>query len=340
MVNSLPNSSTVTSQQFAGTPTPEDGSSLWQTMYAGSSWLTFTGVLMLADTLASLAGLAIDHTTITGAPAWMKPLKFAISTTLFSFTVAWMINQQHRFRRAAKVIGALLAAALIVEIVLIDMQATRHTTSHFNISNSFDGGLFAIMGVSIAVLYATTALLFILTCLNKYPDRAAGWAIRLGLLIALAGMGTGVLMVLPTPEQLAAAHVTGQLTHSGAHTVGAPDGGPGLPLTNWSADHGDLRIAHFLGLHAMQILLLGLWLARKRWTNHRPSQSQLRLVFTLAASTTIAFATVLLQALHGQPILHPDTQITAAWLTWVTVTAAGLFWAASNRNSLITEKSQ
>jgi hypothetical protein len=344
MVNSLPNPPTANSKQFINGHAPKPTSSLWQTMSAGSSWLTVTGVLMLADILISLAGLAIERTTITGAPTWMKPLKFAISTALFSFTVAWMIGQQHRFQKLAKWLGRILALALIIEIALIDMQAARHTTSHFNVGNSFDGGVFAIMGVSIAILYATTAALFILTCFNRYQDRAQGWAIRLGLLIALTGMGTGILMVLPTPEQLAAAHATGQLTHSGAHTVGAPDGGPGMPITGWSADHGDLRIAHFLGLHAMQILLLGLWMTRSdrtnRWTGHWSSRSQLRLVLTLAASSTIAFALVLVQALHGQPILHPDTPIIAALFAWTAVTAAGLLWAASHRNSLITEKAQ
>ena len=336
MVDSLPNPSTIRSAQYAGETAPRTKSSLWAEMYSGSSWLTLTGVLMLADILFSLAGLAIDHTVITGAPAYMKPLKFAISTSLFSFTLAWMIGQQHRFRTFAKWLGAIIAAALIIEIALIDMQAARHHTSHFNVGKSFDGQVFAIMGISIAILYASTAILFLLTCFERYQDKSLGWAIRLGLLLSLAGMGTGVLMVLPTPQQLAAAEVTGQLPHSGAHTVGAPDGGPGMPLTNWSADHGDLRIAHFLGLHAMQILLLGWWLVRRQWS----SQSQLRLVLALAASATIAFAVVLLQALHGQPILHPDAQVTGAWLTWATITAAGLLWAATNRNSLIMEKAQ
>ena len=90
---------------------------------------------------------------------------------------------------------------------------------------------------------------------------------------------------------------------AGAHTVGAPDGGPGLTGTGWSVEHGDLRVPHFLGLHAMQILpLLALALRRRRSTE----SARVRLVMVAVASYAALFATLLWQALRGQSLVQPD----------------------------------
>lgn len=300
-------------------------------LYRSSSWLTVNGLLMTATIPFSLAGLVLDPTVITGAPAWMKPLKFGISTALFSFTVAWIIGNLCRNPRIASVAGKLLAFALTLEIVLIDMQAARHTTSHFNFTTRFDAYVFMAMGIGISIVLLSTILLFILACCERMADSSLAWTIRLGLLLAILGMGVGSLMTLPTPEELAGAHENGgRLAHVGGHTVGAPDGGPGLPLTGWSADHGDLRIAHFIGLHAMQGLLLAWWLgtAARGWLPTR----RLRLVLSATAFTTIAMCITLAQALHGQPLLKPDPQIIATWAICATATAALAIWTYSAKH--------
>lgn len=297
-------------------------------LHEGSSWLTWTGVLMLVDTVVSLVGLAVDPTVITGAPAWMKPLKFAISTSLFSFTVAFMIGQLGRTRRLAAILGRFMAVALTVEILLIDMQAARHTTSHFNYATRFDAAVFGVMGIGILVLFLSTALLLGAACVDRFSDRALGWAIRLSLLLALLGMGVGPMMTMPTPEQLSAQHgKPGRMPHMGAHTVGAPDGGAGMPVTGWSADHGDLRIAHFIGLHGMQVLLLAWWMALRRWK--WSEAGQIRLVFAASLSTAAIFGVVLWQALRGLPLLRPDALVGVGYAGWAVLTLVLGMWAAS-----------
>lgn len=307
-------------------------SASWRTVLhnldRASRALTVTGLLMLADIVLSIAGLILDPSTVSGAPTWMKPLKFAVSTCLFSFTLAFMIGQLSRMRRFAAIVGRFMAAALVLEIALIDLQAARHTVSHFNNTTLFDRAVYGVMGTGISVVLLSTVLILIATCLERFPDRESarslGLAIRLGLALSLAGMGTGILMTFPTPQQLQAAEQGKGMPRVGAHTVGAPDGGPGMPMTGWSADHGDLRIAHFVGLHGMQLLILGWWLAvRARWSEER----QTRLVWTITVSVSGAFATVLWQALRGQPFLKPDAPILVSWAIWLAITGGLLIWA-------------
>jgi hypothetical protein len=116
----------------------------------------------------------------------------------------------------------------------------------------------------------------------------------------------------------------GQVTVSGAHTVGAPDGGPGLAVTGWSREHGDLRVPHFLGLHALQVLpLVALALRRTRTS----SAQRVRLVFTLAGSYAALVGVLLWQALGGHSSFAGDTSTLTAPLTWLALT--GVFtWRA------------
>jgi len=272
------------------------------------------GMVMLIDILVCLAGLAFDHTVITGAPAWLKPLNFGISTSIFCFTMAFFMDRLPKNSRVPVIASNVMAAALVAEIILIDMQAGRHTTSHFNVSTAFDKMVWMSMGIGILLVVVSTIVLTFSAFLARFEDAALGWVMRLSLLIVLAGMFSGFLMTLPTPRQLAEARARQGMPIVGAHTVGAPDGGAGLPLTNWSVDHGDLRVAHFVGFHGMQLLLLAWWAA--------PERRKLRLIFTVAASYAAAFLLVLWQALRGQPILHPDTLTVAAWVAWLVVTSA------------------
>jgi hypothetical protein len=214
--------------------------------------------------------------------------------------------------------------------VIIAGQAWRGTTSHFNVATPFDATLFAIMGSAIALQTTVAIAVAVALWRQGFDDRAIGWALRLGMTITIAGAFSGGLMTRPTAAQLEQARAGERLTVVGAHTVGAPDGGPGLPGTGWSAEHGDLCLPHFLGLHALQSLaLLAVLLRRSRWAN----RVRERLVIVGGSSYALLFALLLWQALRGQSILRPDAAALGALLIWATATA-GAAWMAAVRPRL------
>ena len=235
----------------------------------------------------ALAGLALlllplDPRLITGVPAWWKPLKFAFSTTAYVWTLAWLLADfAARQRPAVRRIGQGVALSMTVELLIIFGQAARGVPSHYNVSTALNGALFGLMGGFIALNTGLVAWALGLAWRQRPQGPASyAWGVRLGLLVFLAGSGLGGVMV----------------RHLG-HTVGAADGGPGWPGLGWSTRAGDLRVAHFLGLHALQALPLLGW-ACSRWVPRRA-------VWLTGAGAVLyagAVAGLLLLALAGHPL--------------------------------------
>jgi hypothetical protein len=289
--------------------------------------LTILGSLMLALFGATLLGIALDPRIITGVPAWVKPSKFAISLSIYSFTVLWLLTfVQGRPRLVATVSWATLITSLI-EIVIIVGQAVRGTTSHFNIATPLDAALFNTMAAAIVTLWLAGLLLAVLLLRQRLPHPALAWGLRLGMLVALVGMALAFLMTArPTPAQQAALAAGQAVPAMGAHSVGVEDGGPGLPYFGWSTQGGDLRVAHFVGLHAMQVVPFVGWLVAAGL----PRLSRRRQVaLVLNAGLSYLTLTLLLawQALRGQPLIAPDS---------VTLAALGALLAASALAAALT----
>jgi hypothetical protein len=268
---------------------------LWRT----DRLLVGTAVFLAALTLPFGLGLLLDPTVITGAPAWLKPLKFAVSTATYALTLAWVFTYLPDWPRTRRIVGAGTAAAFVLEVAMIAGQAWRGTTSHFNVATPFDTAVFAAMGAIIAAQTVLAAALAVVVWRQPFADPALGWALRVGLLLTVLGASTGGLMTRATAAQIAEARATHRMAISGAHTVGAPDGGPGLPLTGWSTRHGDVRVPHFIGLHAWQALPLFVLLVLRRGSDRT------RTTLALAAGGVYAavFVTLLVQALRGLPAL-------------------------------------
>lgn len=296
-------------------------------LWESDARLTAMGVMMIALLAVAGAGLVLDPREITGAPAWLKPAKFAASIGIYSLTLAWVFMYLREWPRTRRVVSWVTTVTLLLEIVIIDLQAWRGTTSHFNVGTLMDGVLFSVMGLAIVVQTAAAVSVAVALWRQRFPDRALGWALRLGMTITIVGAMTGGLMTRPTRAQIDNARAGQRMTVAGAHTVGAPDGGPGLPGTGWSREHGDLRVAHFLGLHALQMLpVAALVFVRRGWQQAR----RVRVVWAISASYVSLFSLLLWQALRGQSVTAPDENMMTALTLWGALTCLAL-WAAASR---------
>jgi hypothetical protein len=268
--------------------------------------LTIAGLAMLLTLAGTLVGLLLDPRVITGAPAWLKPAKFAISISIYSFTLIWLLGFVQGRPRLVRLVANVTTVALVVEMVLIATQATRGTTSHFNVATPLDSAIFSTMGIFIIAAWMMNLLAAALLIRQRLPDPAYAWALRFGLLLTLVGASVGFLMVMPTSAQLAAAAAGQGMRIAGAHSVGVVDGGPGLPLVGWSTTGGDLRAAHFVGLHALQALPLLGWLLAQPWARRLGAGHRLTLVWIAGLSYLGLIGLLVWQALRGQPLIAPD----------------------------------
>jgi hypothetical protein len=303
--------------------------------------LTILGVAMILVFLAALAGVFLDHRVLTGAPAWLKPAKFAISVSVYCFTFIWLLGFTESRPRLARFAANVTALSFIVEMAVILTQAARGTTSHFNLTSPLNTFLWLTMGVFIVVVWTMNLLLAILLLFERIPDRAFAWSLRLGLLVSLVGMAAAFFMVRPTPEQMATMAANHRPRIVGAHSVGIPDGGPGLPVVGWSTVGGDLRVAHFVGLHAMQVLPFFAWFVarRRNWFANLKEIHRLALVCTFGLVYLGLVLLLVWQALRGQSVIHPDAQTLTVGVVLLALAGLSTWIITAHANRTGTNRS-
>jgi hypothetical protein len=199
--------------------------------------LYWFGLYNLIVAILCIILMKFDSQQILGVSRWLKPMKFFFSVWIMSWTLSWLLYYLF-YKKSIRTISWFIVVTMFVENFIILLQSIRGERSHFNVQNSTNGMLFSIMGITIVVfsfnvIYA--AWLYFRQKEFSIP-RSYLWGIRMGL----------VFFIIFSFE-------AGFMLARMSHTVGAPDGGPGLPVTNWSKQFGDLRIAHFLGLHSFAI---------------------------------------------------------------------------------------
>lgn len=274
--------------------------------FAINPLLTGFGFAMVITLVAALLGVIFDHRVITGVPAWVKPAKFAISSGIYSFTLLWLLSFIQGHKRLVSLIANATAVSFLVEMIIIVGQVARGTTSHFNLSTPLDSTLYATMAAFVTLIWCMTFVVAILLLLQRMPNPVFAWSLRLGILLSLMGMAVAFLMTQPTAIQLTALHAGKPLTYIGAHSVGVADGGPGIPFLGWSIVGGDLRIAHFVGLHALQMIPFVGWLLMLLQSSILRSSHKLALLWTFSISYLGVIALLTWQALRAQSIIAPD----------------------------------
>ncbi|WP_291785250.1 hypothetical protein [Cecembia sp.] len=185
-----------------------------------------------------------DH-ILMGANLWHKPMKFALSIGTFSWTMAWFLVYISDLSKVKKIQWTIVLMMTVEQVIIIG-QAARGEMSHFNISSAFNLTLFNIMGI--AIFINTLMVFWALLLIRKNIDLPRGY--RSGLI-----WGMTIFCVASLQGYMMAANL--------GHTLGAADGQEGIFFLNWAKGYIDLRIFHFIGLHALQAIPLFAWFFAK-----------------------------------------------------------------------------
>ncbi|APA99043.1 hypothetical protein NS506_04997 [Nocardia seriolae] len=294
--------------------------------------LLTTTAAMAALAVFSLCAMAFDDRMLLGESVWLKPLKFAIAMVLYCGTLAWLVGFPHRGQRLTWWMGSVFAATAVVDVGFVVVQAARGTFSHFNTQHDAVNtiGQWVFM-TGVPGLFLANLVIAVTLSWQRVTDRPTSMAIRAGLGIAVLGMALGYTMGFSGQQQTTDAYGH-PVTLGAGHTFvdGQPpvrDGVAGMPVTHWSTAGGDMRIAHFAGLHGIQLLIVAaVVLARLApqvsWL--RAEATRTRVIGVLALGYTGLVALLLWQALRGQAVTRPDGETLTALGLVAAVTALGI----------------
>ncbi len=248
--------------------------------HRGSPKLWINGWIMLALFAVCSFLPLFDVRTLIGVSVWEKPMKFFLSIGLHFLTIAWALSlaqaTTRQYRSFRWSINALLAASWL-ELMIISTRAFRGEASHFNTETMLDGLFYSMMGVGAVTMTFSSGLIGFRIWQNR---RSSVWA-------DAAGVGLMLGAVLAT---ITAGYMSSQ---QAGHWVGGDlTDATGLPFFHWSTTGGDLRVAHFIGLHAMQIVPFAA-LSGKR-----------ALVYLAAAVVVALTIATFMQAVMGVPLFR------------------------------------
>lgn len=239
--------------------------------------LFYFGLICLLASLVFLILTKFTQTQVFNVNAWFKPFKFAFSTFLYCWAMAWYCSYLTDFN--VKIFNWSVIILLGFEIAYIAIQAGRGQLSHYNISTPFYATLYAMMAIAASLVTIYTAYIGYLFFTNSFSQLPSYylWSIRLGILIFVVFSFEGFAM-------------GSKLNHS----VGALNDNSNWFIVGWSKTVGDLRVSHFIGMHALQLLpFLSFYVFKNT-----------KLTIAVSLLYGILALVTLIQALQGKPLVN------------------------------------
>ena len=279
--------------------------------------------------IVAAIGSVLDDRTLLGESVWLKPAKFAFAFAVYGATLAWMLSLPHRGARWTWWLGTAFAVTGAVDVGFIALQAARGTFSHFNTETDAVNTIGQVIFTSgVPGLFVANLVIAAILSWQRVADAPTTRAIHCGLALSVAGMALAYAMGGGGSQQVHDA-AGAPVELAARHSVGVPDGGPGMPLTHWSTTGGDLRVPHFVGLHGIQVLLLAVvvlgWAARRHsWL--RDARVRARVIGVVATGYAAMLGVLTWQALRGEALVHPGAATITAGVTIAALTAGGLTW--------------
>jgi hypothetical protein len=253
--------------------------------------------------VVSIIGLLIDDRILLYVPIWLKPFKFSVSSLIFIGSILYFLKYIPN-KKFIIVTNKIVSYGLMIELIIIYLQVFRGRMSHFNNQTIEDMILFQIMAITIVCVWLGFGVYaWKLFKTLEYADDIIFKGIQVGALITFLTMPFAFTMPQPSKTQLQ--EIIKNKSQIGlvvgSHTIDEKDPSQTYPLTGWAKTGGDLRIAHFLGLHAIQILpILAFFLNGL----HITISMQKWILRTTGFFYFLLVVVVLIQALKGIPILH------------------------------------
>ena len=228
-----------------------------------------------------------DDRTFNGVSTWAKPLKFSLSIAVYFATIAWfapLLPNGYFEARKGRFMTNLPIVCAVLEIAYIALQAGRGEASHYNNTSLFYSLMYSLMGVGAVSLVVVCAWMATLIAKRFGTRDTYALAVVIGLwMTLLLGGGFGGYMAAQT----------------GHWVGGAPTDAGGWWLMKWARDGGDLRVAHFFGMHAMQVVPVVGALAAKALSRRTAIALVVAFACLYAAFSTFTF----MQALAGRPFV-------------------------------------